>query len=164
MKKWRLLVPLATVAALVVLLIAPLGASAAPNETAAGGARCVQWHYVRCGQTLAGIARMYGTSASRLAAINGLSNPNVIYAGTSLCVRVGAPPPPPRPGPGPGPCMGRCPGPHPSDGSWYIVRCGDTLISIGWRYGWSAAYLAQVNHLWNPNVIYAGQRLWIPDH
>jgi LysM repeat protein len=158
MKKFRLLVPLATIAAVLLLLIAPAGALAAPDQGNAGPG-CVQWHYVRCGQTLASIARMYGTSVSYLAAINGIANPNRIYAGQSLCVRKGAAPPPPKPGPHPGP------GPKPcSDGFTYVVRHGETLSSIGWRYGWSAAYLAQVNHIWNPNVIYAGQRLWIPGH
>jgi LysM repeat protein len=161
MRKLRLLIPVATVAAVLLLLIAPAGALAAPDNGAYGGG-CVQWHYVRCGQTLASIARWYGTSVSYLAAINGLANPNLIYAGTSLCVRRGPPPPPPPP-----PCP-KC-GPHPPPppphgGFWYVVRCGDTLANIGWRYGWSASYLAQVNHVWNPNVIYAGQRLWIPAH
>jgi LysM repeat protein len=151
MKRLRLLVPVATIAAVLLLLFAPAGALAAPDEGHAGPG-CVQWHYVRCGQTLSGIARMYGTSVSYLAAINGLANPNQIYAGQSLCVRNGAPPPPPKPGP------------HPGGGFWYTVRCGETLSSIGWQTGWSASYLAQVNHLWNPNVIYAGQRLWIPGH
>jgi LysM repeat protein len=60
-----------------------------------------------------------------------------------LCVRVGAPRP---------------------FGFPYIVRWGDTLSAIGLRYGWSAAYLAQVNHLSNPNFIFAGQVLLIPYH
>jgi len=146
MKKLRLLVPLATIATVLLLLIAPAGALAASDQTMSAGSSCVQWHYVQCGQTLASIARMYGTSVAYLAAINGIANPNVIYAGQSLCVRRSAPPPP------------------PCGGFWYMVKCGDTLNKIGARYGWSAAYLAQVNHLCNPNVIYVGQRLWIPGH
>lgn len=48
-------------------------------------------------------------------------------------------------------------------GGWtYVVRCGDTLGDIGWRYGSSAWELARVNHIRNPNLIYPGQRLWIP--
>ena len=43
-----------------------------------------------------------------------------------------------------------------------MVRCGDTLGDIGWRYGSSALELARVNHIRNPNLIYPGQRLWIP--
>ena len=145
MKRLRLFVPVTVILTVLLLLIAPAGALAAPNESAAGSG-CVQWHYVRCGQTLASIARTYGTSISYLAAINGIANPNVIYAGTSLCVRTSAPKP------------------KPCGGFWYTVKCGDTLNKIGARYGWSAAYLSQVNHNCNPNLIYAGQRLWIPGH
>jgi LysM repeat protein len=42
------------------------------------------------------------------------------------------------------------------------VRRGDTLGDIGWRYGSSALELARANHVRNPNLIYPGQRLWIP--
>ena len=75
-------------------------------------------------------------------------------------------PPTPCPSPCPAPCAKPpCPPPQPPDsGFWYIVRPGDTLYSVGRTYGWSAAYLASVNHLPNPNQIYAGQRLWIPGH
>jgi LysM domain len=47
-------------------------------------------------------------------------------------------------------------------GFTYIVKCGDTLGNIAWRFGVNSTYLAQVNGLWNPNRIYAGQALWIP--
>ena len=146
MKRLRLFVPVTVILTVLLLLIAPAGALAAPSETVHQSG-CVQWHRVQCGQTLASIARMYGTSVAYLTAINGIANPNRIYVGTSLCVRKSAPPPP-----------------KPCGGFWYTVKCGDTLNKIGARYGWSAAYLAQVNHNCNPNLIYAGQRLWIPGH
>jgi LysM repeat protein len=154
MKRLRLLVPVAVITAVVLLLIAPAGAFAAPNEGAHGGG-CVQWHTVRCGQTLSGIARMYGTSVDYLMSINGIHNPNKIYAGTNLCVAAGHPEPQPGPRPGPGPR-------HCDDGFTYVVKCGDTVGNIAWRFGVNSTYLAQANGLWNPNVIYAGQRLWIP--
>jgi hypothetical protein len=49
-----------------------------------------------------------------------------------------------------------------NDGFTYIVKCGDTLGNIAARFGVNSTYLAQVNGLWNPNWIYAGQALWIP--
>jgi len=48
-----------------------------------------QWHYVQHGETLSGIARMYGTSWQVLAQYNGLHNPNVIRAGSTLCIPSG---------------------------------------------------------------------------
>lgn len=46
--------------------------------------------------------------------------------------------------------------------AYYVVRYGDTLDSIAWRYGTSSWALARANGLWNPNLIYAGQLLVIP--
>ena len=44
---------------------------------------------------------------------------------------------------------------------WYTVRYGDALYKIAWRYGTTTAYLAQINNLYNPNWIYAGQVLCV---
>ncbi|MFD0824622.1 glycoside hydrolase domain-containing protein [Neobacillus sp. M.A.Huq-85] len=41
----------------------------------------------------------------------------------------------------------------------HIVKAGENLTVIGRKYGLSIDYLAKLNHLANPNVIYAGQRL-----
>jgi len=46
--------------------------------------------------------------------------------------------------------------------SVHIVQWGETLTVIASRYGVSAASIAQANELYNPNFIYAGQRLVIP--
>jgi len=47
-------------------------------------------------------------------------------------------------------------------GRAYIVRPGDTLTWIAMRYGTSVWAIVQANGLSNPNVIYTGQRLFIP--
>ncbi len=47
-------------------------------------------------------------------------------------------------------------------GYWYQVRWGDTLNSIARYSGVSAWSISQANGLANPNIIYAGQWLWIP--
>ena len=145
MKKLRMLVPVMMIVALLVLLAVPASASAAPLS--GGHPGCAQWYKVRCGDTLAKIAARYGTSVWKLASLNHIGNPNLIYAGQTLCVQAGG---------------GHHDGHH--GGFTYIVRCGDTLSSIGRHYGWSAWYLANVNGIANPNRIYAGQRLWIPGH
>ena len=41
-----------------------------------------------------------------------------------------------------------------------IVRCGDTLSGIAWRYGTSVWAIANANGIANPNRIYAGQFIW----
>ncbi len=46
--------------------------------------------------------------------------------------------------------------------SYYVVRYGDTMAGIAWRYGVSSWALARANGVWDPNHIYAGQVLYIP--
>lgn len=48
------------------------------------------------------------------------------------------------------------------NGCLYVVHPGENLFRIGFRYGVSYVYLAQVNGIPNPNVIYAGQILSVP--
>ena len=118
------------------LYIPPRGSGAGP-----GGCGCS--HIVRWGENLSQIAQRYGTSVWWLAARNGIRNPNYIWRGQVLCV----------------PCGGYHP---PVCGHVHVVRWGETLSSIAWRYGTCVQALMRVNGLWNPNLIYVGQRLTIP--
>jgi LysM repeat protein len=79
---------------------------------------------------------------AELATLNGIANPNRIYAGQSLCVQAV---------------------PSQRQGTYYTVRWGDTLSSIAWQFGVGYWDLVAANNLSNPNWIYAGQVLWIPD-
>ncbi len=49
--------------------------------------QAAQYYTVRSGDTLSGIAAKYGTSYQAIAKLNGLGNPNLIYAGQKLRVR-----------------------------------------------------------------------------
>ena len=46
----------------------------------------------------------------------------------------------------------------------HTVRYGETLSGIAAYYGVSLHALMQANRIWNPNHLYAGQRLCIPDY
>ena len=50
---------------------------------------CIRDRYytVQSGDTLSGIAAKYGTSYQKVAQLNGISNPNVIYVGQRLRVK-----------------------------------------------------------------------------
>jgi LysM repeat protein len=98
---------------------------------------------VRWGENLTRIARYYGTTVWAIAQANGIWNINYIRAGQALLI----------PGWGPG----SWPGPRT-----YIVQPGDTLSTIAWRFGTTVWLIAQANGIWNPNLIYVGQRLYIP--
>lgn len=44
----------------------------------------------------------------------------------------------------------------------HIVQLGETLYAIAMRYGVSASAIASANNIYNPDLIFAGQRLVIP--
>lgn len=98
-------------------------------------------YMVRRGDTLWGIARMYRISVARLAAINHISDPNLIYPGEVLQISVS--------------------GSTGDVGRTYIVRYGDTLSGIAARFGTTVSQLAAVNGIADPNLIYAGEVLTV---
>jgi LysM repeat protein len=134
---------------------APVYPAPAPAPISGG---CV--YYVQHGDTLSGIAYRHGVTTNAIMGLNYIVNPNRIYAGQRLnipCRPQPAPQPPPQPAPWPGPA----PKPKPG-GVYYIVRPGDTLAKIAVCYGVSTWSIVRANNIANPNVIYVGQRLYIP--
>ncbi|EON3043310.1 LysM peptidoglycan-binding domain-containing protein [Enterococcus hirae] len=95
-----------------------------------------QTHVVQYGETLSSIATKYRTTYQVLASLNGLSNPNMIYAGQVLKVSGVA-----------------------SATRTYTVQYGDNLSLIASKLGTTYQALAQRNGLSNPNLIYPGQVL-----
>lgn len=94
---------------------------------------------VVAGDTLSGIAARYGTTVANLAAINGISNPNLINVGQVLRLSGSAP--------------------APAAQGEYTVQPGDTLSAIAQRFGTNWQTLAALNGLANPNLIRVGQVL-----
>jgi LysM repeat protein len=110
---------------------------------------------VQRGETLYGIATRYGTTVETLAALNNITNPNLIAAGTQLRVPVsGTVPPPATSVPGGGFGTG---GPLV-----HVVQPGENAFRIGLRYNITVETLALANRIANPNLIYVGQVLVIP--
>ena len=132
----------------IIIVVFALQLAVASVASASGGS----YHKVRYGETLYSIGRYYGVSPYQIADANGLYNPNHIYAGQVLHI--------PSDGYGHTPCDYDCGG---NDGATYHrVRYGETLFSIGRQYGVNPYQIARINNLYNPNYIYAGQRLRIP--
>ncbi len=129
---------------LIALTLALTPLAALPAEAQQGtGSVCTASHVVQRGETLFRIARRYGTTVANLQALNNIANPNLIYAGQTLCVAAQQQPQP--------------------DGTTYVVQPSDTLSRIARRYGVDLYVLAQVNNILNINLIYVGQVLIIPD-
>lgn len=91
---------------------------------------------VQPGDTLSGIADKFGTTYQNLAAINGIGDPNRIWAGQVLKVTGQA-----------------------SPQNTYYVQAGDTLSGIAAKFGTTVSALVQANGISNPNVIYVGQKI-----
>ena len=102
------------------------------------------YYIVRPGDTLAGIARYFGTTIWAIAQANNLQNVNWIYAGMYLVIPAGGYPPPQQ------------------NFIEYWVRPGDTLARIARAYGTTVQAIASYNGIWNPNRIYWGMKLFIP--
>jgi LysM repeat protein len=103
-------------------------------------------YIVQRGDTLSAIAYRHGVSVTDLVRANGIVNPNRIYPGQRLLIpgSSGTPPTP------------------PNTGTTYVVQRGDTLAKIAVRFRVSVWAIVQANNIANPNVIFSGQRLYIP--
>ena len=125
---------------LVCVLLAPLGAQVVWAGPSAANPLV---HIVRWGENLTSIAKRYGTTIQAIVRANNLPNQNRIYAGQRLIISVWTPPPAPS-------------------GGVYIVRYGDTLSGIAYRYGVTTSAIMRANGIVNAHRIYRGQRLIIP--
>ncbi|HOC21441.1 MAG TPA: PA14 domain-containing protein [Anaerolineae bacterium] len=108
-------------------------------------------HVVQPGENLYRIALKYGVTMAAISQANGITNPNHIYVGQRLIIPTGSACPPPVPPP-----------PPPAGCLVHVVKPGENLTLIAARYGVSAWALAQVNGIYNTNLLYVGQRLTIP--
>lgn len=103
-------------------------------------------YVIQKGDTLYLIAKRIGSTIDELAALNGIQDVDMIYAGDILLL--------PK---------------NSSDGlvedengtRVYTVKAGDTLYSIARRYRTTVGRLINLNRLTNPDMIYPGQTLRI---
>ncbi len=94
-------------------------------------------YVVQPGDTLSEIAVRYGTTYQALAALNNISDPNLIHPGQTI----------------------RVPEKSGSAPRYYTIQSGDTLSGIAVRFGTSVTTLMSLNGISNPNLIYAGNAI-----
>ena len=95
-------------------------------------------YIVQSGDTLSGIAARYGTTYQSLAAINNIADPNRIYPGQEIVIDGAA---------------------AEASKEYYTIQPGDTLSGIAARYGTTWQWLAEVNSISDPNLIYPGNTI-----
>jgi len=133
-----------------VLLLQLIWASASYAAPPASGGF---WHTVRYGETLFSIGRRYDVNPYAICRANQLYNCNYIRYGQRLWIPHQAGPPPYY---GVKPWQSGC-------AAYHTVAPGQTLYGIGRMYRVAPWAIAQTNHLYNWNIIYAGQTLCIPN-
>lgn len=126
-------------------LVIPTGRPTATTTTATATQNGAV-HIVQRGETLSGIAARYGVGMWVLAHANNIANPSRIYAGQQLVLPTGQ----------------AVSTSTSASGTVHVVRRGETLSAIAYRYGVSTWAIANANGIANPNLVYAGQRLVIP--
>ena len=103
-------------------------------------------YIVKRGDTLRKLADRFDTTAERLLVLNpDIKDANLIYEGQRLAV----------------PIAGKT---DPQPGQSYIIKRGDTLYKIATRFDTTVGILLELNpQIRNPNLIFAGHRLVLPD-
>ncbi len=140
------------IAAGAIALVIAANPVAAPVARAAGGAVVV----VQPGDTLSAIALRHRTTVARLAALNHLVDPNLIFAGQRILLEVAAS------GTSSGGNTAKPSLTAPPKPRVHVVRAGEHLTGIARRYGTTIDAIVQLNRIANPNRIFAGQQLLVP--
>ena len=109
----------------------------------------ITYYTVKRGDTLSGIGSKYGVAWKDIAKLNNIAGPKyIIYTGQVLKI----------------PVKGSSSS-QPSAPTYktYTVKSGDTLSGIASKFGTTYQKIAQLNGISNPNLIYPGQVLKIPN-
>ncbi len=125
-------------------------ATAVPTEASGApvAGTCTNPYTVQRGEWLYSIARKCGVTPGAIMAANPMVNLNTLYPGQSLVM--------------PGATSGGTTPGGATGGNTYVVQRGDTMFSIARRFNVTVQALMAINGISNPNFIFAGQVLTIP--
>ena len=100
------------------------------------------YYTIKSGDTLTSIAFRYRVTVEQLVNWNYIQNPNLIYPGQRIIIF-------------------ETYNIYPNRYYYYTVQKGDSLWKIARRYGVTVRWIARLNNIRNPNLIYPGQILKI---
>ncbi len=103
------------------------------------GFPCKEYHTVRSGDTLTGIATSSGTPALVIIKINNLNRPELLFPGQTLCVKY-----------------------YASAGTFVPIKSGSSLDAVADDFDEDPEYIANVNGIEDPDAVYAGQIIFVP--
>ena len=112
-----------------------------------------RFHTVKKGDTLIGIGKKYGVSATAIASVNGFSTTKAIRPGQKLRIPAKS---------SSGKATGSKTKAKPKVRT-YVVKAGDSLSVIASRHGVSVAALTRANNISRKKPIRPGQKLVIPE-
>jgi LysM repeat protein len=131
------------------------GGYVGPAGPPSGG--CANYHIVRAGETLSGVAWQYGVPVEAMLAHNQLYSRDMVYAGQELCVFEGSG------GYAPQPANYQDYAPR-ADSYYHVVGAGETVSGIAFHYGVDHVAIIRANNLGYNGIIWEGQRLVIPGY
>ena len=108
-----------------------------------------QTYVVQSGNTLSGIAEMFGTTVQELVQINNIANPNLIFPGQVLKILTNS--------------TNNGEETRGVGSITYTVQRGDTLSQIAQIYNVTVAHIVEINGIQNPNLIFPGEKLRITE-
>lgn len=115
------------------------------NLSAPSSRHYIKTYIVQSGDTLTSIAKKFNTTADKIALLNNITNPNLIYPGQILKIETSIN----------SSIRGY------NFNTMYTVQKGDTLLGISRKLDVDYKELIQKNDITNPNLIYTGEVLKI---
>lgn len=118
------------------------------NSTSSEGSNNTVY-IVKSGDTLSHIALRYNTTVNTLVRLNSIKNPNLIFPGQRIIINNSS--------------LSVSDGQNSCGKILYKIVYGDTLSEIALRYNTTIEELIKLNNIVNPNLIYAGTTIIIPN-
>ena len=118
-----------------------------PNNIPNNSFQAQTIYAVKSGDTLSYIALKFGTTVNNIVKLNNIKNPNLIFPGQRFVITSST----------------TSPNTSTSKTIFYKIKYGDTLSKIALKYNTSVSRIASLNGFRNPNLIYAGTTIRIPN-